>query len=101
MARALKIDPRDNVAVILGNIRSGETIDVAAGAEVIHIRARQEIAFGHKIALANLSADQPIIKYGEEIGRASAAIRAGDWIHLHNLYCRRGHEERAEQEIRC
>jgi altronate dehydratase small subunit len=91
VAKALKINPRDNVAVLLGNIRSGETVDV-----VTHIQARQEIAFGHKIALANLDADQPIIKYGEEIGRARTAIGAGDWIHLHNLYCRRGHEDRAE-----
>ncbi len=96
MAKALKINPRDNVAVLLGEIRSGETADVATGAEVIRIRARQEIAFGHKIALADLDPDQPIIKYGEEIGRARTAIIAGDWIHIHNLYCRRGHEERGE-----
>jgi hypothetical protein len=82
--------------VLLDNIRSGETVDVAAGAEVMHIQARQEIAFGHKIALANLDADQSIIKYGEEIGRARTAIGTGDWIHLHNLYCRRGHEDQAE-----
>jgi hypothetical protein len=96
VAKALKIDPRDNVAVLLEKIRSGETVDVVTGVEVTHIQARQEIAFGHKIALANLDADQPIIKYGEEIGRARTAIGAGDWIHLHNLYCRRGHEDRPE-----
>ena len=96
MAKALQINPRDNVAVLLEEIRSGETVAVATGQEVLHIEARQGIAFGHKIALANLSADQPIIKYGEEIGRARTAIGAGDWIHLHNLYCRRGHEDRAE-----
>ena len=34
----------------------------------------------------NLAVDQPIIKYGEEIGRARVAIDGGDWIHLHNVY---------------
>jgi altronate dehydratase small subunit len=96
MAKALKINPRDNVAVLLDEIRSGEMVDVVTGAEVMHIKARQEIAFGHKIALANLDTDQPIIKYGEEIGRALTVISAGDWIHLHNLYCRRGHEDHPE-----
>jgi altronate dehydratase small subunit len=96
VAKALKINHLDNVAVLLEEIRPGEMVDVATGSEVIHIQARQQIAFGHKIALANLDADQPIIKYGEEIGRALTAIAAGDWIHLHNLYCRRGHEDRHE-----
>ena len=100
MAKALKINTRDNVAVLLERIRSGEAVDVMTGEGVMQMAARQEIAFGHKIALANLSADQPIIKYGEEIGRARTAIFAGDWIHLHNLCCRRGHEDRSEQEIK-
>lgn len=96
MAKALKINPLDNVAVLLGKIRPGETVDVATGSEMMHIQARQQIAFGHKIALVNLAVDQPIIKYGEEIGRALTAISVGDWIHLHNLYCRRGHQDGAE-----
>ena len=96
MAKALKINPLDNVAVLLGEIRPGERVDVTIGSEVAHIQARQQIAFGHKIALANLDVDQPIIKYGEEIGRALTAISVGDWIHLHNLYCRRGHEDGTE-----
>jgi hypothetical protein len=100
VAKALKINTRDNVAVLLEGIRSGGTVDVMTGEGVMQLEARQEIPFGHKIALANLSADQPIIKYGEEIGRARTAILAGDWIHLHNLYCRRGHEDRGEQDKR-
>ncbi len=96
MAKALKINPRDNVAVLLGEIRPGEMVDVTIGSEVAHIQARQQIAFGHKIALVNLAIDQPIIKYGEEIGRALTAISVGDWIHLHNLYCRRGHQDGAK-----
>lgn len=92
MAKALKINPADNVAVVLADVRSGEEIVVTTGGEAVRLEARQAIAFGHKIALADLHEDQPIIKYGEEIGRAQTEIGAGDWIHLHNLTCRRGHE---------
>ncbi len=96
MAKALKIHPRDNVAVVLADVRPGEEIDVTTDGEGICLRARQAIAFGHKVALADLTPDQPIIKYGEEIGRAQTDIGAGDWIHLHNLTCRRGHRRPAE-----
>jgi altronate dehydratase small subunit len=97
MAKALKINAGDNVAVVLADVKAGEEVGVMTDTDVVQIRAQQDIAFGHKIALADLTVDQPIIKYGEEIGRAQKAIGAGDWIHSHNLYCRRGRENHAEQ----
>jgi len=95
MAKALKINPRDNVAVVLADVSPGEEIVVTTDDTVVRIEARQAIASGHKIALMDLGNDQPIIKYGEEIGRAQGEIGAGDWVHLHNLTCRRGHEKPA------
>ncbi|MCE5265892.1 MAG: UxaA family hydrolase [Deltaproteobacteria bacterium] len=95
MAKALKINPADNVAVVLANVRTGEEIEVTAEGGAIRLEARQAVAFGHKVALSDLEPDQPIIKYGEEIGRAQTRIAAGDWIHLHNLTCRRGHDGQA------
>jgi hypothetical protein len=92
MAKALKINARDNCAVLLADVTKGETVEVRSEAGMLSLNARGAIALGHKIALVSLAADQPIIKYGEEIGRAQTAIEAGDWIHLHNVYCRRGHE---------
>jgi altronate dehydratase small subunit len=92
MAKALKINARDNCAVLLTDVKKGGPVEVHTDAGVSRLQARCAIASGHKIALLNLAVDQPIIKYGEEIGRAQAAIEAGDWIHLHNIYCRRGHE---------
>lgn len=93
MAKALKINPRDNVAVVLADVRPGDEVVVTTAGEAVRLEARQAIAFGHKIALTDLHADEPIIKYGEEIGRAQTKIIAGDWIHLHNLTCRRGHDQ--------
>jgi altronate dehydratase small subunit len=90
--RALKINDRDNCAVLLADARKGDTVEVRTGTDVSSLAARCDIASGHKIALVSLAIDQPIIKYGEEIGRAGAAIEAGDWVHLHNVTCRRGHQ---------
>ncbi len=93
MAKALKINARDNCAVLLADARQGERVEVRTDTGVLPLEARGAIALGHKIALADIGADQPIIKYGEEIGRAREAIAVGEWIHLHNVYCRRGHEK--------
>ena len=76
MGKALKIDARDNCAVLLADVGKGEPVEVRSDTGVISLSARCDIAFGHKIALASLAIDQPIIKYGEEIGRAKTANRS-------------------------
>jgi len=92
MAKALKINDRDNVAVVLEDVVAQEGVEAGDGPLTLMLQARQAIPFGHKIALADIAVGEPIIKYGEEIGQAGAAIRSGDWVHLHNVNCRRGHE---------
>ncbi|NMN68268.1 altronate hydrolase [Rhizobium sp. 57MFTsu3.2] len=68
----------DNVAVATAAIPSGATV---AG-----IQTREKIDPGHKIALADIPLGQPIIKYGQAIGRTTADVKAGDHIHSHNLH---------------
>ncbi|MHB9099157.1 MAG: UxaA family hydrolase [Syntrophales bacterium] len=92
MVQALKINDRDNCAVVLVDVRKGETVEVRTATGISTLAARCDIASGHKIALVSLAVDEPIVKYGEEIGRTGAAIEAGDWVHLHNVTCRRGHQ---------
>ena len=45
----------------------------------------EKIPSGHKFALRDVGAGEPIIKYGEVIGRATADIAPGEWVHTHNL----------------
>jgi len=90
--KALQINPRDNVAVLLNEVRAGEEVTVKTENEVIRLNAQDNIAFGHKIALTSLKAQEPVIKYGEEIGKAQTEVSAGHWIHVHNVDCRRGRE---------
>jgi len=84
--RSLIIDPKDNVAVLLEKADAQDSIEVS-GAE---IKLTQAIDFGHKAAIQDLKAEDPVYKYGEEIGYMLVNISKGGWIHNHNMGCRRG-----------
>lgn len=84
-------DQRDNVGVAVIDIKPGQTAKGAAldGGAVADIAAREAIPLGHKIALRDFKAGETIIKYGEDIGKVVAAIRAGEHVHVHNLKTKR------------
>lgn len=63
----LKIHEKDNVAVVL---------EPAQGSEA---------GRGHKVALTDIRAGEHIIKYGFPIGHAIVDIKAGEWVHTHNI----------------
>ena len=73
------IDPRDNVATAIVDLRAGDRME--DGARVIVLAG--DVPFGHKFALADLSEGEYVIKYGVPIGRATALIRRGDHVHVH------------------
>jgi len=80
-ANAVRIDPSDNVATLLGDVAAGEGV-VADG---ISVTAANAIPRGHKIALAAVAPGDAVIKYGFPIGRATASIAAGDHVHSDNV----------------
>lgn len=47
--------------------------------------ATENIPAGHKFALKEIKKGETIIKYGQIIGRATADIKSGDWVHTHNV----------------
>ncbi|MCI8510620.1 MAG: UxaA family hydrolase [Lachnospiraceae bacterium] len=89
---ALKIDDLDNVATIFAEgLEEGMVVEVRdkrGHSERIPLKAA--IPYGHKLALCDLKEGDLIMKYGECIGTASAAIPKGDYVHVHNLKARRG-----------
>ncbi len=88
---ALVLDPKDNVAIALTDLAAGDVCTVAEdGGNKYEATVVEKIAFGHKFALADLAANAPVLKYGEEIGKMKVAIKKGAWIHVHNMYCERG-----------
>jgi hypothetical protein len=40
---------------------------------------------GHKLAVRDIAAGEPVRRYGQIIGFASQAIRCGAHVHVHNL----------------
>lgn len=74
---ALQIHPADSVAVALRPLVPGE--------EVLGVRIAAPVPQGHKLALVDLPAGAMVTKYGQQIGRSSAAIAAGEHVHSHNL----------------
>ena len=79
----------DNVATALQPIAAGETVAVSTSDGIITVTALEPVALCHKLALADLPAGAPVIKYGQCIGLATAAIRRGEWVHVHNVRSRR------------
>ncbi len=73
----LRIHPADNVAVALRAVEPG--------AEFAGVRVREPIPAGHKLALGDIPAGAPIIKYGHPLGVASGPVAAGSHVHSHNL----------------
>ncbi|WDF74131.1 UxaA family hydrolase [Novosphingobium sp. KACC 22771] len=77
----IRVHSEDTVAVALRPIAAGE--QVALGAE--HFTAAVAIPQGHKLALTTHAPGDTVRKYGQPIGRATAAIARGDHVHTHNL----------------
>jgi (2R)-sulfolactate sulfo-lyase subunit alpha len=55
----------------------------------ILIRAQSDIPIGHKLAIRALAANDTVIKYGADIGRAVAPIKIGEHAHVHNIKTKR------------
>ena len=84
--RLLVMDPKDNVGVLLEKAVKGDSCVY----QEHQIEILSDIEFAHKVALTDISANELIIKYGHEIGHAEKQIRKGEWVHDHNMGCRRG-----------
>jgi hypothetical protein len=79
---AIRVHPRDNVAVVAADVRAGDVARLDDGSEV---RVVSAIPRGSKVALSPIASGEAAIRYGEEIGRAAENIAAGEYVHTHNL----------------
>lgn len=86
MNAALVISARDNVATALEPLEPGRTIQLDAATLII----AERVPRGHKIAIRAIRAGEPVLKYGNPIGTATADILPGAHVHTHNLASGRG-----------
>ncbi len=101
---ALRLHPQDNVAIAKINLQVGTTLRFHSGQALVlgtdshphtpippHsppptlVPVRQPIPSGHKVALREIGAGEPVRRYGQVIGLASQTILPGEHVHIHNL----------------
>lgn len=77
--------------IVVEGIQSGQTLTgwIMEQDKTIELPTRSDIPIGHKIALSDLSSDDTVIKYGVDIGRVVAPIKAGEHLHVHNVKTKR------------
>ena len=81
MKEYIKIHENDNVLVAIKEIEKDTVISI----DGMEITALETIPAGHKMALANIAAGEGVMKYGSCIGNAQTDIKAGQWVHTHNV----------------
>jgi (2R)-sulfolactate sulfo-lyase subunit alpha len=85
-------DPGDTVAVVVvegvsaGMPLRGWVMDTD---QFVALTAAQEIPIGHKLALRDLAPGDTVVKYGADMGRVVAPIKAGEHAHVHNIKTKR------------
>ncbi len=76
LPRYIRVDPRDNVAVVVN--QGGLPVGSRFPCGLVLIEA---VPQAHKVALADLAEGESILRYGTVIGFAKRPIAGGSWVH--------------------
>jgi len=75
----IRLHPNDDVVIARVEIPTGTMV---TGEK---LRAAARIPAGHKLAVRDIAAGQPVKRYDQIIGFATCAIKVGEHVHVHNL----------------
>lgn len=81
MSEFIRLHADDNVAIAIEPLQIGRMVQLDEQA----ITIVDPIPVGHKFATRDVLPQLPVLKYGQPIGRARAAIGIGQHVHTHNL----------------
>ena len=72
----IRMHARDNVAIVAndGGLPAGTVLRDG-------LTLREQVPQGHKVALVDVPAEAPVLRYGVVIGYALKNIAAGSWVH--------------------
>jgi (2R)-sulfolactate sulfo-lyase subunit alpha len=91
MIQFLVHEERDTVGVAVVDVKAGEALEGRSldNNETVRAKANTNIPLGHKIALKDFKVGDTVLKYGCDIGKVVAPIKAGDHVHVHNVKTKR------------
>ena len=77
--------------VVVENVKPGDELTgwVMEQDKTVKIKSLSQIPIGHKVALKDLALNDTVIKYGVDIGKVVAPIKAGEHLHVHNVKTKR------------
>jgi len=80
-------DAEDAVGVAVHDIPPGPAVSgrVQSTGQELSLDVVDAVPLGHKVALHDIARGEPVVKYGVVIGLATADIRSGQHVHVHNL----------------
>ncbi|MBS4179383.1 UxaA family hydrolase [Lederbergia citrea] len=93
---SIVMDEKDNVATLLKDFKKGELLTYTKEGKTFEIALKQDINFGHKVAITNIHPHEEVIKYGEVIGASTIEIQIGEHVHVHNIEGIRGRGDKKE-----
>ena len=85
-------DADDSVAVVVvEGVKAGTAMTgwVMDDDRTVNLPARQDIPIGHKVALKDMAAGDTVVKYGIDMGKVVAPIKAGEHAHVQNIKTKR------------
>lgn len=86
MKKYMRIHKNDNVAVMLYDAKPGDEVCL----DDVTVVLKEEIPYGHKVALKDFEKGDVVLKYNQPIGALTEAAAQGSWIHVHNIKSLRG-----------
>ncbi len=80
-------DAEDAVGVAVHDIDPAVSVPgrVQSTGAALSVDVLEPVPLGHKLALRDIPAGGPVVKYGVVIGLATKDIRTGQHVHVHNL----------------
>jgi (2R)-sulfolactate sulfo-lyase subunit alpha len=85
-------DRKDTVAVVVvEGVKAGQSLNgwIMDEDKTMTVQARQDIPIGHKVALTDMKPGDTVWKYGIDMGKVVAPIKAGEHAHVHNIKTKR------------
>ncbi|MGV3655477.1 MAG: UxaA family hydrolase [Noviherbaspirillum sp.] len=85
-------EAKDTVAVVVvEGVKADQALTgwIMDEDRTIELRAQQDIPIGHKLALKDMAVGDTVYKYGVDIGKVVAPVKAGEHAHVHNIKTKR------------